>query len=149
MSTDTTRLDNLSGYIQLLFTAPIQFVVALSLLIMVLGPSALVGFAVMILFGPIQTYAMKRLARLRRTILPLTDKRVKLTQEVLQGIRVVKFFAWEDSFLTRLDGLRVSELYSVRKIMIVRSAISSVAQVSCDLLLFYIENTNGIYQCVL
>ncbi|KAI9596789.1 P-loop containing nucleoside triphosphate hydrolase protein [Syncephalis fuscata] len=117
MSTDTNRLDLLCGYIQMLITAPIQFIVALSLLIIVLGPSALVGFAVMILFGPIQTYTMKRLGRI-----------LKLTQEVLQGIRVVKLFAWENSFLSRLEGFRIAELYNTRKIMIIRSTISSVAQ---------------------
>src|SRR5690349_1253971 len=130
MSTDTTRIDSAASYIQLLITTPVQIFVAVGLLIALLGPSALAGFAIMLLFGPIQGLAMRQLIKARKKVLPLTDKRVKLTQEVLQGIRVVKLFAWEKSFLSRLDGLRIAELAGTRGIMIIRSFIVAVAQVS-------------------
>jgi ABC-type multidrug transport system fused ATPase/permease subunit len=119
-----------TGMIQLLFVAPVQFGVAFALLIVTLGPSALAGFAVLLVFGPFQTVVMRKMANLRKAIMPITDKRVKLAQEVLQGIRVVKFFAWEESFLSKLADLRALELAKTRTLMIVRGIVMSLAMVS-------------------
>jgi ATP-binding cassette subfamily C (CFTR/MRP) protein 1 len=141
ISTDTSRLDMAATSMQLLLVAPVQFGVAFALLIASLGPSALAGFAVLFIFGPSQTMVMRKMANLRKAIMPITDKRIKLAQEVLQGIRVVKFFAWEENFLGKLAGLRVLELVKTRTLMIVRGIVSSIAAVSrgwvCIVIMFF------------
>lgn len=35
-----------------------------------------------------------------------TDKRVNATSEILNGIRVIKMYAWEDAFANLIDDLR-------------------------------------------
>ncbi|ORX82952.1 P-loop containing nucleoside triphosphate hydrolase protein [Basidiobolus meristosporus CBS 931.73] len=99
------------------------------LLIDTLGPSALAGFAILVIFGPLQGYIMRKLAVFRRRAAAVTDQRVKATQEVLQGIKVIKFFAWEESFGQKLSELRNQELISVRKLLIIRALIFSAALV--------------------
>lgn len=81
---------------------------------MQLGPSALAGFAVFIIATPIQTQVMKRLFALRRDSMEWTDKRAKLLQELLGGMKVIKFFAWEVPFLQRIEGYRKREMAYVR-----------------------------------
>ena len=44
-----------------------------------------------------------------------TDKRVKLLQELLGGMKVIKFFAWEIPFLKRIAGYRKREITLVFK----------------------------------
>ena len=42
------------------------------------------------------------------------DERVKLTQQILSGIRIVKMFAWEDQFASKIHDLRSKEMVHVR-----------------------------------
>ncbi|KAF9581339.1 hypothetical protein BGW38_001686 [Lunasporangiospora selenospora] len=126
MSTDTTRLDILAGFFHVLWSAPLSVVIILILLVVNLGPTAFVGFAFLVLFGPIQAKIVKMLSTLRGKSTVITDARVKLTQEVLQGIRVIKFYGWEEAFLKKLDDLRSKELHYVRWLLISRSGIAAV-----------------------
>ena len=43
------------------------------------------------------------------------DQRTRLTNEVLQGIRVIKFFAWENSFRDAITAIRNVEIRDLRK----------------------------------
>ncbi|KAF8927650.1 P-loop containing nucleoside triphosphate hydrolase protein [Dissophora ornata] len=126
MSTDTTRLDLIAGYFHIIWTAPLMVIILLILLIANLGPSALVGFVFLTMFGPIQGRIVRALSVIRRKSTLITDARVKLTQEVLQGMRVIKFYGWEDAFLKKLEDLRTKELKYVRTLLISRSGIAAV-----------------------
>ena len=63
---------------------------------------------------------MKSLFSIRKKTMMWTDKRAKLLQELLGGMKVIKFFAWETPFLKRIDEYRTKEMgcvlivYSVR-----------------------------------
>lgn len=59
-----------------------------------------------------------------------TDKRARLLQELLAGMKVVKLMAWEKPFLKRLDGIRQNELKYIRKLMVTRSANMAIAMSS-------------------
>lgn len=73
-----------------------------------------------------------------------TDKRVKLVQELLSGMKIVKFFAWEVPFLKRAKEYRHSEMQYVlslwsllelsltidsyiRSLLLLRSGVTAVA----------------------
>lgn len=43
------------------------------------------------------------------------DSRIKLMSEILNGIKVLKLYAWEPSFLEQVEGIRQSELQLLRK----------------------------------
>ena len=92
------------------WAAPIQMIICLVLLLLDLGPSALAGFAFFILASPFQMYSMKRMFATRHKSMTWTDKRSKLLQELLGGMRVIKFFAWEIPFLDRIFGYRQHEM---------------------------------------
>jgi ABC-type multidrug transport system fused ATPase/permease subunit len=56
-----------------------------------------------------------------------TDKRAKLLQEILGGMRIVKFMAWEIPFLNRIGAIRNMELGYVRTLLVYRSGMMAVA----------------------
>jgi len=85
-------------------------IICLVLLLLQLGPSALAGFAFFILVIPIQAFVMKRLFAFRGKSMDWTDKRAKLLQELLGGMKVIKFFAWEIPFLERISDYRRREM---------------------------------------
>ena len=77
---------------------------------MQLGPSALAGFAVFVVLTPVQTRVMAQLFQYREKSMEWTDKRAKLLQELLGGMKVIKYFAWEVPFLKRVEGYRKNEM---------------------------------------
>ena len=95
MSTDTSRIDTAMLSIALVVSVPIYTIVVVGLLIQLMGPSALLGSALLILANPVQGWAMSKLGPIRKAASEYTDSRIKLTSEILQGIKVIKFFGWE------------------------------------------------------
>jgi hypothetical protein len=53
---------------------------------------------------------MKKLFGIRKKSMVWTDKRAKLLQELLGGMKVLKFFAWEEAFLKRIADYRKHEI---------------------------------------
>lgn len=95
MSTDASRIDTAMLSMVLVVSVPIYTAVVVGLLIRLMGPSALLGAAILILVNPIQAWAMSKLGPIRRRASEFTDQRIRLTSEILQGIKVIKFFSWE------------------------------------------------------
>ncbi|KAI9890027.1 MAG: hypothetical protein M1814_004543 [Vezdaea aestivalis] len=127
MSTDTYRIDQASGLFHLIWTSPISILLTLVLLIINLTYSALAGFGLLVIGGPIVTMAVKSLFLRRRAINKITDKRVSLTQEILHSVRFVKFFGWEKSFLDRLGDVRRTEIRAIQWLLAIRNAVNAVS----------------------
>merc|ERR1711968_408015 len=66
---------------------------------------------------------------LQRAGQKLGDTRVQLMREILQGIRIIKFYAWEKSFGKRVETARLEELEAVEGTAWVR-AFSTVLMFS-------------------
>lgn len=64
---------------------------------------------------------------LRRKAMVWTDKRVKLTQELLGGMRIIKLFAWEIPYLNKLNSLRDAEMVKLRSLLIIRAFNQAIA----------------------
>ena len=87
--------------LSLAWTAPIQVMVCLIILLVQLGPSALAGFALFILMVPFQERLMAIQFKLRKRCNKWTDQRARIILEVLGAMRVVKYFSYELPFLKR------------------------------------------------
>ncbi|KAF9427700.1 hypothetical protein BGZ94_004354, partial [Podila epigama] len=96
MSTDTSRIDTALFSLLIVVSVPIFSFIVVGLLIHLMGPSAILGAAILIFVNPIQGWAMAKLTPIRKRASQFTDSRIRLTTEVLQGIKVIKFFAWEN-----------------------------------------------------
>lgn len=67
------------------------------------------------IFGfPIQLIFVRTIFNQRKKGVNITDKRVRLTTEILQGIRLIKFYAWEEFYANEIGGLRTQEIKTVR-----------------------------------
>ncbi|KAF9466028.1 multidrug resistance-associated ABC transporter [Collybia nuda] len=123
ISTDSTRLDLFAAFAHNLWVSPIQIAIGVGLLLGNLGYSALVGLGVLILGFPIQFVLVKIMFAQRKKGVKITDTRVRLTTEVLQGIRLIKFYAWESFYVDQIGKLRKREIATIRKSAIARSAL--------------------------
>lgn len=56
----------------------------------------------------------------------LKDQRIKLMNEVLNGIKVLKLYAWEVAFLRRINDIREQELKCIRQKAILNAVSSAI-----------------------
>ena len=130
MSTDASKIDLFSGFIHFLWSTLEQIIIAVALLIRAIGPSALAGVGIVLILIPVQGYVMTSLQQLRRATVKYTDGRVKLMNEILQGIRVLKVYAWEGSFLQKLMNIRLEEVRFIRSAAKMRAWNMTIMQAS-------------------
>jgi ABC-type multidrug transport system fused ATPase/permease subunit len=121
MSVDSTRLQDLTGYLHALWYSFYQIGWALFFLWQQLHVSSLTGIAIIIVFIPITNAITRYLKSLQKRISSIRDERVKLTNEIFQGIKIIKFQAWEKEYKDRLIEIRHRELAVYRQYAIVQS----------------------------
>jgi hypothetical protein len=88
-----------------------------------IGVSTFAGLGSIFVVLPGLIYSTGKTLGLHGRRLKLADSRVKLTNEILQGVRVVKFYAWENSFLKRAFGIREQELAVIKELNFVSSFV--------------------------
>ncbi|KJH42578.1 ABC transporter, ATP-binding protein [Dictyocaulus viviparus] len=74
---------------------------------------AYMGFGALIILVPIQGYFSQQMGKCRRAIAARTDKRISIMNEILNGIRVIKMYSWEDAFSDVVADLRRNEMKKV------------------------------------
>ena len=116
MAVDAFKVSEICAYLHyLLAGVPIELAIAIALLYNLLGASAFVGLLAMALIFPAQYLIARRFNVVQDNLMSATDKRVTILNEVLQSIRIIKFFAWEDRFLTIINEARRAELEFLKK----------------------------------
>ncbi|XP_053695519.1 multidrug resistance-associated protein 1 isoform X1 [Sabethes cyaneus] len=110
MAVDAQRFMDLTTYINMLWSAPLQITLALFFLWEILGPSVLAGLAVMIILIPVNGVIANKIKTLQIKQMKNKDERVKLMNEVLSGIKVLKLYAWEPSFEQQILKIRDKEV---------------------------------------
>lgn len=133
LSNDSNRLLEACNYVEFCVSTPITVLVAMGVMIWVIGVSALSGFAVLLLFSPLQAQIGSKLATLRRSTAKITDERVRVMSELLNGIRLLKFYGFEASFAEKIAGIREKEVGMLRSSAVVR-VINTVAAFSIPVL---------------
>uniref|UniRef100_A0A8B9GI39 Multidrug resistance-associated protein 7 n=1 Tax=Amazona collaria TaxID=241587 RepID=A0A8B9GI39_9PSIT len=116
MSTDTSRLINFCLSLHEVWSLPFQFAITLYLLYQQVGVAFLGGLALALLLVPINKVIANYIMMNNKEMLKHKDARVKLMTEFLCGIRVIKFYAWEKHFSTRINACRDKELQKLRAI---------------------------------
>eukprot|EP01129_Flabellula_baltica_P009720 TRINITY_DN4019_c0_g1_i1.p1 TRINITY_DN4019_c0_g1~~TRINITY_DN4019_c0_g1_i1.p1 ORF type:complete len:1462 (+),score=305.81 TRINITY_DN4019_c0_g1_i1:37-4422(+) len=120
-SLDSQRLLGLFPYLHMIWSAPVQLTISIIMLWNILGPSILAGLACLLLITPTNMWMGKILGRYQKEMMSHKDKRTKILSEVFQGIRVIKFFAWESSFIEKITGIRNDEMETLKKSAFVRA----------------------------
>ncbi|KAI7803545.1 putative multidrug resistance-associated protein 1-like [Triplophysa rosa] len=121
VSADTQKLMDFVVYFNAAWVAPIEIALCLFFLWQRLGPSALAGIATVILIFPLNGFIAKMRSKLQEVQMKYMDGRIKLMNEILSGIKILKFYAWENAFRERVLGYREKELNALKKSQILYS----------------------------
>lgn len=114
MSTDSQRISDFTTSWFVIIEAPIELAVGITFLYSLLGSACLLGLSVMIVTLPLNHYNSLMFAKTQEKLMEARDKRVSLMNEVLQGIRQIKFFAWESDWEKRVLESRDVEIKHLR-----------------------------------
>ncbi|XP_077285786.1 multidrug-Resistance like Protein 1 isoform X3 [Arctopsyche grandis] len=126
MSVDAQRFMDLTAYLNMIWSAPLQITLALYFLWRILGPSVLAGLAVMIILIPVNGFIANRVKTLQIKQMKNKDERVKLMNEVLNGIKVLKLYAWEPSFEAQILKIRNREIKVLKQSAYLNAATSFI-----------------------
>ncbi|XP_072165776.1 ATP-binding cassette sub-family C member 10-like [Diadema setosum] len=116
MSVDAGRIVNFCNSFHAFWSLPLEVVISLYLLYRQVGVSFLAGLAFVFLLMPVTKCLMEKIQKLNTDMMRQKDGRVKIMNEILSGIRVIKFYAWERHFRQHIEEQRSEELRSLRGI---------------------------------
>uniref|UniRef100_A0A8V5GBW7 Canalicular multispecific organic anion transporter 1 n=1 Tax=Melopsittacus undulatus TaxID=13146 RepID=A0A8V5GBW7_MELUD len=110
MSADAQRFMDMANFVHQLWSSPLQIILSIVFLWGELGPSVLAGLAVMVLLIPINAFLVAKSKTIQVRNMKNKDERMKIMSEILNGIKILKLFAWEPSFEKRVNEIRAREL---------------------------------------
>ncbi|KAJ3029936.1 UNVERIFIED_CONTAM: hypothetical protein HDU68_010622 [Siphonaria sp. JEL0065] len=110
MSTDAETIRDSFPELYDVILLPFHIMAAVGGLLYVVGWPALAGLAVMVLTLPLTYWNSLWNIRVYEKLLAAQDGRTNVVNEVLQGIRIIKYFAWEKNFLKKIDEARQKEM---------------------------------------
>ncbi|KAF6715600.1 Multidrug resistance-associated protein 4 [Oryzias melastigma] len=115
LSNDVNRFDEITLNLHYLWVGPLQAVVILVFLWYEIGISCLAGVATIALMMPIQTWFGKLFGIFRSKTAVLTDSRIRIMNEVVSGIRIIKMYAWEKPLSALVTEVRRKEIRQILK----------------------------------
>ncbi len=111
ISTDITEVSEFLGYFQFIWCSLLEVMICACLLYIVLGEASLFGVAVMILITvPLGNASQKYLKYYSEKRKKEKDKRMNVVGEMLTGVRIIKWFTWEEDFLSKIANIRSIEI---------------------------------------
>ncbi|GAB9477636.1 Abc transporter c family member 2, partial [Globisporangium polare] len=125
MSVDSDRVSNAMINGLWFVLAPLAFVVTIVLVAAIYDvTSAVCGGVLLVVILITSVKLGNRIGDAQRDLLKVVEERVKVTSEALQGIRVMKFYAWEESLARRVEKIRAVEVQLYRRFHMLQVANS-------------------------
>nr|XP_061800413.1 multidrug resistance-associated protein 1-like [Nerophis lumbriciformis] len=121
ISVDTQKMMDFAVYVNSLWAAPIEIALCFYFLWQLLGLSALAGTVAVVLIFPLNALIAKLRSKLQEVQMDFMDGRIKLMNEIVSGVKILKFYAWEEAFLRRVGVLRDGELDALKKSQVLYS----------------------------
>lgn len=127
MGTDLARVDFAIGFQPFIITFPIVIIVAIAILIVNIGAAALVGIGIMALYMLFIMVCGKKLFAYRLKANVFTDARVNYIKEVLNNLKIIKYYSWEPPYHQNITDVRYKEMRIIFKMQVLRNVIIGLA----------------------
>ncbi|CAJ0593581.1 unnamed protein product [Cylicocyclus nassatus] len=139
MAIDVDRFRMITPQLQQYWSSPLQVIICMVLLWQTVGYAVIAGFLIMASSISFRSYIHIICRLFSISLIPfnicislfakkwtvqqmrLKDERIRMTNEILSGIKVVKLYAWEPALEATVDEIRVKEMSLVRKAGIVKT----------------------------
>ncbi|XP_066299992.1 ATP-binding cassette sub-family C member 5-like [Branchiostoma lanceolatum] len=112
---DAFRVAMACQQIQMAVLGPVVMIPVVGYCTYIMGPWALLGCFINVLFLPLQVLIGAHIGMLRRECVKIVDSRVRMTSELLNSVKLIKMYAWEKPFTKRIQDLRKREAKLLQK----------------------------------
>nr|XP_039260104.1 multidrug resistance-associated protein 4-like [Styela clava] len=112
-ATDVLRFDLLPMFLHYLWVGPLKCLIVGIILWQEIGIAVLTGMGVLILIMILQTFCGWAFGKFRSMTAVITDKRIRLMNEVITGMRIIKMYAWEKPFAKHVLNTRRKEVQKI------------------------------------
>ena len=144
---DTQRIFQLMPIVNFLWSAPLQMLVVVLLLFLLVGWAPTLGaLGVLVLVVYVMRWSNDKTQELEKERAGLMDKRVRLLGELVQGIKAVKLYTWEDPMKRSIGTERGRELNAILKIYLLRAlnvALFTICPVLMAIVIFFLFVEQG------
>ena len=130
MAVDAQKIFDFMMFWNYTWASPLQIVIASYLLWQQLGIATLAGIGVMLTLIPMNAYVTKYSRRCQINLMKEKDKRAKMLNEVFAGVKVLKLYGWEPSFIDKIKSIRAVELKYLKEQILYISVI--IFTISCS-----------------
>jgi ATP-binding cassette subfamily C (CFTR/MRP) protein 1 len=126
LSTDCHRIDFALQWIHFAWTFPVSIGICIAIVVTNIGASGLVGFALLFVCFFIISFTARQLTKIRKKVNKITDNRVSVMREVLQSMKIIKFYSWEDAYKDRIYSIRKNEMNRIKAMLTARNLLNSL-----------------------
>ena len=97
------------------WAGPIKIFLSSILLWFYIGPAVFAGLVAMAILMAVNSLFLREFRKAEEVKIKLKDSKMKILNDILNGIKCIKFYGWEISFQNLVDKIRKSELKVIRK----------------------------------
>ncbi|KIJ64255.1 hypothetical protein HYDPIDRAFT_91004 [Hydnomerulius pinastri MD-312] len=146
MAVDANKISTMVSGGHQIYGSPLEIMIASTFLYNLLGLSAFAGFIVLFACWPLNSYITRRSIRIQKGLSASRDKRMAVLSELINAVKFIKFFAWEERWIQRVMNARSVELRWLTKARInsvIFSALWISAPISVSLISFFVYVYQG------
>uniref|UniRef100_A0AAF5PXL7 ABC transporter n=2 Tax=Wuchereria bancrofti TaxID=6293 RepID=A0AAF5PXL7_WUCBA len=125
MAIDVESFQCITAHVQQFWSSPFQIMLVLIYHFFTIGASAACDIIVMTLFLPLNIITSIIVKKWQTEQMNLKDQRLKICNEILNGIKVIKMYSWEPPMEKAVEKIRSKELYLIRKMGLTRALIDT------------------------
>jgi ATP-binding cassette subfamily C (CFTR/MRP) protein 1 len=115
LAVDAQRVGMISPWVHFFWHGGLTLIIGCVMIYNYVGPAAFSGITLILLMLPISIWVSSYVGLSEEKLMKFRDERVKEVNEMLLGIRVIKFFAWEDKFSSTIEEIRDKEYTELMK----------------------------------
>ena len=119
MQVDANKLRDLPLFLGGVIFLPLQIAIAIFIMYEVIGVSFIAGIGAMVLTFIFNLAISKYFTVFQKKILTAKDNRMKLANEIISAIKMIKVNAWESFFLGKISEARDIELSWLAKSLVI------------------------------
>ncbi|KAI1697770.1 ABC transporter transmembrane region domain-containing protein [Ditylenchus destructor] len=124
VTTDISRVRNFCFNLRDFIYCPLMIIGGLVGLYYVIGINTIYGIVVLLIVLPVNYFLSKKMNKYEKLQMTYKDARLKLTNDILSGMKVLKLYAWEISMQKMVAELREKETKCLRAIYILHGFFS-------------------------
>ena len=147
ISSDLEVLE-LSVYSIFFISNPFTIPTIMVILVLLFGTTGLIGIAISILHTPLVFFLSKLMVKIKLKASKIGDNRIKMIQNLIEGIKIVKLYAWEIPLIKKIEEVRISEIAMLKKSVYFGALLNLLSAAGGNLIIFsclsihvYLDNT--------